>query len=122
MNSAPGRWSKKVYSLLGTILYKYTNAMVNIIGIYNALKLIISSANPYKRGIFLLKKRSKLFPNTMKPKAKTISIINIVDYGEVAQLARAFGSYPKGHVFESHLRYHKRVDYDNLLFIFLDIQ
>ena len=26
-------------------------------------------------------------------------------YGEVAQLARAFGSYPKGHVFESHLRY-----------------
>ena len=26
--------------------------------------------------------------------------------GEVAQLARAFGSYPKGHVFESHLRYH----------------
>ena len=28
-------------------------------------------------------------------------------YGEVAQLARAFGSYPKGHVFESHLRYQK---------------
>ena len=37
---------------------------------------------------------------------KTISIINIVTKnGEVAQLARAFGSYPKGHVFESHLRY-----------------
>ena len=28
-----------------------------------------------------------------------------VENGEVAQLARAFGSYPKGHVFESHLRY-----------------
>ena len=28
-------------------------------------------------------------------------------HGEVAQLARAFGSYPKGHVFESHLRYQK---------------
>ena len=26
-------------------------------------------------------------------------------YGEVAQLARAPGSYPVGHVFESHLRY-----------------
>lgn len=25
--------------------------------------------------------------------------------GGIAQLARAFGSYPKGHVFESHLRY-----------------
>ena len=37
---------------------------------------------------------------------KTISIINIVTKnGEVAQLARAFGSYPKGRVFESHLRY-----------------
>ena len=30
--------------------------------------------------------------------------------GEVAQLARAFGSYPKGHVFESHLRYHSNKD------------
>ena len=30
-------------------------------------------------------------------------------YGEVAQLARAFGSYPKGHVFESHLRYQKHI-------------
>ena len=28
-----------------------------------------------------------------------------MSYGEVAQLARAFGSYPKCHVFESHLRY-----------------
>ena len=37
------------------------------------------------------------------------SIIGKVD-GEVAQLARAFGSYPKGHVFESHLRYHKKQD------------
>ena len=26
-------------------------------------------------------------------------------YGAVAQLARAFGSYPKGRVFESHRRY-----------------
>ena len=26
-------------------------------------------------------------------------------YGGVAQLARAFGSYPEGHVFESHRRY-----------------
>ena len=30
------------------------------------------------------------------------------EYGEVAQLARASGSYPAGHVFESHLRYQKR--------------
>ena len=30
-------------------------------------------------------------------------------YGEVAQLARAFGSYPKGHVFESHLRYQYKI-------------
>ena len=45
-------------------------------------------------------------------KGKTTSIIllaskKIKKYGEVAQLARAFGSYPKGHVFESHLRYQK---------------
>ena len=38
-------------------------------------------------------------------------------YGEVAQLARAFGSYPKGHVFESHLRYQqKRTVYKNSSF------
>ena len=37
---------------------------------------------------------------------KTTFIINsVIRNGEVAQLARAFGSYPKGHVFESHLRY-----------------
>ena len=29
-------------------------------------------------------------------------------YGGVAQLARAFGSYPTGHRFESHRRYHFR--------------
>ena len=29
--------------------------------------------------------------------------------GDVAQLARAFGSYPKCHVFESHRRYQKRI-------------
>ena len=28
-------------------------------------------------------------------------------YGEVAQLARASGSYPAGRRFESHLRYQK---------------
>ena len=39
-------------------------------------------------------------------KGKTTSIIILASKnGEVAQLARAFGSYPKGHVFESHLRY-----------------
>ena len=39
-------------------------------------------------------------------KGKTTSIIILArKNGEVAQLARAFGSYPKGHVFESHLRY-----------------
>ena len=32
-------------------------------------------------------------------------ILAVTANGEVAQLARAFGSYPKGHVFESHLRY-----------------
>ena len=31
-------------------------------------------------------------------------------YGEVAQLARAIGSYPIGREFESHPRYHKRLD------------
>ena len=31
----------------------------------------------------------------------------MLEYGEVAQLARATGSYPVGHVFESHLRYQK---------------
>ena len=36
-------------------------------------------------------------------------IINIVSiYGEVAQLARASGSYPAGRVFKSHLRYHSK--------------
>ena len=44
-------------------------------------------------------------------KGKTIGIIIIVNsYGEVAQLARAFGSYPKGHVFESHLRYQIKIN------------
>lgn len=37
--------------------------------------------------------------------------------GGIAQLARAFGSYPKGHVFESHLRYQqKRTVYKNSSF------
>ena len=42
-------------------------------------------------------------------------------YGEVAQLARAFGSYPKGHVFESHLRYqfYKRIFFYKCNIIFL---
>ena len=39
-------------------------------------------------------------------------------YGEVAQLARAFGSYPKGHVFESHLRYQKK-NFKYLKFFFV---
>ena len=43
--------------------------------------------------------------------AKTDNIIvNVLSknrYGDVAQLARAFGSYPKGHVFESHRRYQR---------------
>ena len=38
-------------------------------------------------------------------KGYAIIIISVTANGEVAQLARAFGSYPKGHVFESHLRY-----------------
>ena len=37
----------------------------------------------------------------------TSSILVISSSGGVAQLARAFGSYPTGHVFESHLRYQK---------------
>ena len=36
--------------------------------------------------------------------------------GEVAQLARAFGSYPKGHVFESHLRYQIYINNKNEMF------
>ena len=43
------------------------------------------------------------------------SIIGKVD-GEVAQLARAFGSYPKGHVFESHLRYQFNKNVKNSIF------
>ena len=38
-------------------------------------------------------------------KGYAIIIISVTANGEVAQLARAFGSYPKGHVFESHRRY-----------------
>ena len=38
-----------------------------------------------------------------------IIILAVTANGEVAQLARAFGSYPKGHVFESHLRYQKNL-------------
>ena len=39
-------------------------------------------------------------------KVKTKCIINIaIKYGEVAQLARASGSYPAGREFESPLRY-----------------
>ena len=30
--------------------------------------------------------------------------------GEIAQLARAFGSYPKGREFESPSRYHKEIN------------
>ena len=37
-----------------------------------------------------------------------IIILAVTANGEVAQLARAFGSYPKGHVFESHLRYQQK--------------
>ena len=41
-------------------------------------------------------------------KAQTKCIINIaIAQGEVAQLARASGSYPAGRRFESHLRYQK---------------
>ena len=41
-------------------------------------------------------------------KHKTQGIINIaITYGEVAQLARASGSYPAGREFESPLRYQK---------------
>ena len=41
-------------------------------------------------------------------KEQTRCIINIaVKYGEVAQLARASGSYPAGREFESPLRYQK---------------
>ena len=41
-------------------------------------------------------------------KTQTKCIINIaIAHGEVAQLARASGSYPAGREFESPLRYHK---------------
>ena len=50
-------------------------------------------------------------------KGYAIIIISVTANGEVAQLARAFGSYPKGHVFESHLRYQqKRTVYKNSSF------
>ncbi len=53
-------------------------------------------------------------------KMRTTFIIDkVICYGEVAQLARAFGSYPKGHVFESHLRYQKLINiYTFMSFIF----
>lgn len=42
-------------------------------------------------------------------KSKTQCIINIaIENGEVAQLARASGSYPAGREFESPLRYQKK--------------
>ena len=43
-----------------------------------------------------------------------IIILAVTANGEVAQLARAFGSYPKGHVFESHLRYQKTHKFINI--------
>ena len=53
-------------------------------------------------------------------KGYAIIIISVTANGEVAQLARAFGSYPKGHVFESHLRYQeKTVDIHLLFFVVL---
>ena len=59
-------------------------------------------------GIFLSSKLGKnLFSCVfILTKSKTQGIINIaITYGEVAQLARASGSYPAGRRFESHLRY-----------------
>ena len=42
-------------------------------------------------------------------------------YGGVAQLARAFGSYPECHVFESHRRYHSEKSRRSGLFPFWKI-
>jgi hypothetical protein len=38
----------------------------------------------------------------------------ILLYGEVAQLARAFGSYPTGRGFESPPRYHRKITVNSL--------
>ena len=40
------------------------------------------------------------------PATKTTILIVVYNYGEVAQLARAFGSYPKCRRFKSYFRYH----------------
>ena len=43
------------------------------------------------------------------PSPATIWLPTGAIFGGVAQLARAFGSYPECHVFESHRRYHKKL-------------
>ena len=57
----------------------------------------------------------KIFALCLTNRIKPI-IINRFSYGDVAQLARAFGSYPKCHVFESHRRYHQKQSHCGLLF------
>lgn len=42
-------------------------------------------------------------------------------YGDVAQLARASGSYPAGRRFKSHRRYHKRRVFKQLSFYFISL-
>ena len=51
-----------------------------------------------------------------------IIIISVITNGEVAQLARAFGSYPKGHVFESHLRYQGKSVERLIFFVVSDLK
>ena len=46
--------------------------------------------------------RNKISCIFILTKVKTASII-CMSYGEVAQLARAFGSYPKCHVCSNHI-------------------
>ena len=40
-----------------------------------------------------------------------------IPYGGVAQLARAFGSYPECHVFESHRRYQEKAGFYLAFFV-----
>lgn len=52
----------------------------------------------------------------------TFIIVFVFPYGDVAQLARANGSYPLGQRFESTHRYQKNVAYnDATFFIFIKI-
>ena len=86
--------------------YKKAYLPIDICALFMLLSFLPCDA-PVRRGVEQLVARRAHNPEVggSSPSPATIWLPTGAIFGGVAQLARAFGSYPECHVFESHRRY-----------------